>query len=68
MFLTLIVFISQNRITTAGEDGQVLIWDSRINKEPQMRLHPYKQSSLARPELGKFISSVDLDKDWLVSS
>ncbi|XP_076031572.1 THO complex subunit 6 [Oratosquilla oratoria] len=60
------VVISGNLVTTSGEDGAVLVWDPRAGREPQHKLFPYTLPLLARPQLGKFIASVDLNNEWLV--
>lgn len=38
---------------TCGEDGRVLVWDSRTAAEPHTTIQPALQQQLARPHLGK---------------
>ncbi|KAG7156048.1 THO complex subunit 6-like [Homarus americanus] len=55
-----------NLVASSGEDGQVLVWDPRAGREPRHKLAPHTHDQLARPHLGRFISSLDLYNDWLV--
>lgn len=43
------------------------MWDPRAGREPRHRLAPHTQAQLARPHLGRFVASLDLYNDWLVS-
>lgn len=65
--LPLFILCSGNQVISAGEDGQVLLWDPRIGREPKVKLKPYLNEQVQRPNLGKFITSVDVENDWLVS-
>lgn len=58
---------SGDLVASGGEDGQVLVWDPRAGREPRHRLAPHTQAQLARPHLGRFVASLDLYNDWLVS-
>ncbi|KAK3864259.1 hypothetical protein Pcinc_028363 [Petrolisthes cinctipes] len=60
------VVASGDLVASAGEDGQVLVWDPRAGREPRHRLAPHTHTQLARPHLGRFVASLDLYNDWLV--
>lgn len=53
-------------VASGGEDGQVLVWDPRVGREPRHRLAPHTQPQLARPSQGRFVATLDLTGDWLV--
>lgn len=53
-------------VASSGEDGQVLVWDPRVGREPRHRLSPHTHSELARPSIGKFVATLDVTGDWLV--
>ncbi|KAF2365568.1 WD40-repeat-containing domain [Trinorchestia longiramus] len=54
-------------VVTCGEDGAVLVWDSRAISTPVLTIVPSQQASLARPNLGKFVRCVDTaGGEWLV--
>lgn len=56
-------------VASGGEDGQVLVWDPRVGREPRHRLFPHTHEELARPSIGKFVATLDLTgDDWLVSN
>ncbi|KAJ8872615.1 hypothetical protein PR048_026221 [Dryococelus australis] len=52
-------------LASAGEDGFVKLWDLR-QKECVASLQPHLKEKVARPELGKWIGTVDLSEDWLL--
>lgn len=60
------VVTSGNLVASSGEDGQVFVWDPRSGREPRHKVAPHTHDQLARPHLGRFIASLDLDNDWLV--
>uniref|UniRef100_A0A2P2I2J2 THO complex subunit 6 homolog n=1 Tax=Hirondellea gigas TaxID=1518452 RepID=A0A2P2I2J2_9CRUS len=61
------VTASGNDVITCGEDGAVLVWDSRTPGEPRTSILPHEHQQLQRPQHGKFISSVDYaGGEWLV--
>ncbi|XP_066986398.1 THO complex subunit 6 homolog [Macrobrachium rosenbergii] len=53
-------------IASSAEDGGVFIWDPRSGREPRHKIFPHSHEQLARPTFGRFITSVDVDNDWLV--
>ncbi|KAB7502278.1 THO complex subunit 6-like protein [Armadillidium nasatum] len=53
-------------VYSAGEDGQVLVWDPRVGREPKIKLKPYTNEQIQRPQFGKYITSVDVENDWLI--
>ncbi|XP_018016975.1 THO complex subunit 6 homolog [Hyalella azteca] len=54
-------------VVSCGEDGAVLVWDCRAPRVPVMTIVPSQQTSLARPNLGKFVRCVDTaGGEWLV--
>lgn len=61
------VTVSSDTIVTCGEDGAVLVWDSRSPRQPRSTIRPADNAQLARPQLGKYICSVDYaGNEWLV--
>ncbi|XP_069969430.1 THO complex subunit 6 homolog [Penaeus vannamei] len=60
------VVVGGSLVASSGEDGSVLVWDPRAGREPRHRIVPHELEQLARPNLGRFISSLDLNNDWLV--
>ncbi|KAL7633372.1 UNVERIFIED_CONTAM: hypothetical protein RMT77_016243 [Armadillidium vulgare] len=60
------VVVSGNQVYSAGEDGQVLVWDPRVGREPKIKLKPYTNEQIQRPQFGKYITSVDVENDWLI--
>ncbi|KPJ19061.1 THO complex subunit 6 [Papilio machaon] len=53
------------QLISAGEDGLVMLWDTRMGKSHN-KLEPHKKANISRPEIGKWIGSVALDEDWIV--
>ncbi|XP_022121989.2 THO complex subunit 6 [Pieris rapae] len=53
------------QLISAGEDGLVLLWDLRTSK-CQNKIEPYKNSKVARPDVGKWVGAASLSDDWLV--
>lgn len=53
---------------SASEDGSVRIWDARSQKEQVGIIEPYTNDQCVRPNLGKWISCLDVDSndDWIV--
>ncbi|XP_028173644.1 THO complex subunit 6 [Ostrinia furnacalis] len=54
-----------NQLVTAGEDGDVLIWDVRMGKSHN-KLNPHSNSKVSRPDIGKWVGSAALGDDWIV--
>ena len=67
MMVSLNVKLSGNQLASASEDGTVCIWDTRKQK-PIHTISPHLESSLSRPNLGKWIGAVTMNEDWLVSA
>lgn len=59
--------IHGSQIVTCSEDGNVKLWDVN-EKKSHSEIIPYKNDKLARPSLGKWVGSVSLNDDWLVSN
>jgi THO complex subunit 6 len=59
---------SGNDVISGGEDGKVLFWDTRKNREYMRCLEPYKNEVCSRPKFGKWVSCVAVDsgEDWLL--
>lgn len=55
----------ENKIYSGGEDGLVLLWDTRTC-ESIGQLEPHKNNELTRKEFGKWIGAVVANDDWLV--
>lgn len=55
----------ENQLISAGEDGFVYMWDSRTGKSSN-HVEPYKNSKVARPDIGKWVGAVSLNGDWFV--
>lgn len=53
-------------MVSASEDGNVKLWDLR-EKNAHSQIVPHKNDKLARPNLGKWIGTVTVNEDWLVS-
>lgn len=53
------------QLVSAGEDGNVMLWDIRTGKTYKT-IEPYKNSKVARPDLGKWVGSAELADDWIV--
>jgi len=64
-YITLFNINSGGKILSASEDGTARIWDPRRKKEATTVV-PYKQESLARPTLGKWLGAASFNDDWLV--
>lgn len=60
-------FYRNKDVVSGGEDGLVNIWDIR-EKHPVSKINPHENSKIARPEIGKWISAVSLNEDWLVGN
>lgn len=58
---------SSTLLYSGSEDGSVRIWDMRVTGQVTTLL-PFKNSSIERPELGKWIGAIDLtpDGEWLL--
>lgn len=55
-------------LATCSEDGSVRTWDSNRSKNACTSiLEPFKEASLQRPKLGKWLSDVSINGDWLVT-
>jgi len=55
----------EGEILSGGEDGSVRIWDSRT-AQPVHCIEVYKYQECARPQLGRWISCLATDSDWLL--
>lgn len=55
----------ENRLFSASEDGNILFWDVRDEKQVG-KLEPYKSGYIARPEYGRWQGTVSVTNDWLV--
>jgi len=60
------VVISGNMVASCGEDGAVLVWDGRAGQDPLHKITPHTHDQLKRPNIGRFLSSLHLNNDWLV--
>ncbi|CAL4096801.1 unnamed protein product [Meganyctiphanes norvegica] len=60
------VVISGNTVASCGEDGAVLVWDGRTGRDPCHKLTPHTHDQLQRPNIGRFLTSLHLNNDWLV--
>jgi len=52
-------------IASASEDGSVLFWDVRT-KEHSSKIVPSNNPAIKRLNLGNWIGSVTITKDWMV--
>jgi len=59
---------NSQQFLSASEDGSVRVWDARVAQEAVHLIEPYKNSNYARPQLGKYLRCVAVDKadDWMV--
>uniref|UniRef100_A0A3P8VCP0 THO complex 6 n=1 Tax=Cynoglossus semilaevis TaxID=244447 RepID=A0A3P8VCP0_CYNSE len=55
----------ESEILSGGEDGAVRIWDSRTGTVLSC-ISVFKYQECARPQLGKWISCLATDSDWMV--
>ena len=53
-------------LVSGGEDGSVRFWDIKQQQSVHC-ITPSEQSELARPKLGKHISSVSVTNDWMAA-
>lgn len=53
------------QIISAGEDGLVMLWDTRSGKSHN-KLEPHTNNKVSRPDIGKWIGSAALGDDWIV--
>lgn len=53
---------------TASEDGTVRMFDTRTSRDAMHIIEPYKNESCCRPQFGKYVKCVAVDKaeDWMV--
>ncbi|KAK6625090.1 hypothetical protein RUM43_005381 [Polyplax serrata] len=56
--------MENEQLASAGEDGHVYLWDCRTSKTVSS-IEPHKESSLRRPNMGKWVGCVNVQKDWL---
>lgn len=63
--LTTITFYRDDTIASASEDGTVLFWDVRT-KEYSSKIIPSNNPAIKRPDLGNWVGSVTITKDWMV--
>ncbi|OWR52270.1 THO complex subunit 6 protein [Danaus plexippus plexippus] len=54
-----------HQLISAGEDGKVLLWDTRMKKSHN-KIEPYNNSKVARPDIGKWMGAAALGDDWIV--
>jgi len=59
------VFVIENQLYSASQDGTVRFWDTR-QKVSTHNLEPYKDERLARPNLGNWQGCVAVTNDWLL--
>lgn len=52
-------------IASASEDGSILFWDIRT-KEFTSKIIPSSIPAIKRPDLGNWVGSVTITKDWMV--
>ncbi|VVC36262.1 Hypothetical protein CINCED_3A014929 [Cinara cedri] len=52
-------------LASASEDGSVIFWDIR-SKKYTLKLIPSNNSAIKRPDLGNWIGSVTITKDWML--
>lgn len=52
-----------NLLLSGGEDGSLRFWDPRTSAPCVSLMEPYKNTSCARPSIGKWISCVDIEED-----
>ncbi|XP_042561658.1 THO complex subunit 6 homolog [Clupea harengus] len=55
----------EGEILSGGEDGAVRIWDSRTAQSVHC-IEVYKYQECARPQLGRWISCLTTDSDWML--
>eukprot|EP00058_Branchiostoma_floridae_P020988 XP_002606478.1 hypothetical protein BRAFLDRAFT_115453 [Branchiostoma floridae] len=53
---------NDQQVVSAGEDGSVRIWDLRDSREAAHILEPYKHDVCARPDQGRWIGCVAVDR------
>ena len=55
----------EDTVVSASEDGSVLFWDVR-SKEYTSKIIPSSNPEIKRPNLGNWVGSVTITKDWMV--
>nr|XP_018911210.1 PREDICTED: THO complex subunit 6 [Bemisia tabaci] len=59
------ISILGSSVASASEDGSVRLWDIRQSSVTAC-VEPFRNDSIARPSIGKWIGDVDLSEQWMV--
>uniref|UniRef100_S4PKL1 THO complex subunit 6-like protein n=1 Tax=Pararge aegeria TaxID=116150 RepID=S4PKL1_9NEOP len=53
------------QIISSGEDGLVLLWDTRTKKSHN-KIEPHRNSKVQRHDIGKWVGAAALGNDWII--